>query len=153
MKKFERSLFPERGVQFEDLEASLRKCSEYQKPFRAKANSIDKINMTILVIGLIAAVIGAMVLGLYSNWGYAILAIIIYVIFGWIVNKIAKYYTNKYLKQGHFMLALLCRCEANRLYLQHNIEMRAGFMGKWIEFVTHDISITHEQIIDVMYER
>jgi hypothetical protein len=98
MKKFERSLFPERGVQFEDLEASLKKCSEYQKPFRAKANSIDKINMTILVIGLIAAVIGAMVLGLYSNWGYAILAIIIYVIFGWIVNKIAKYYTNKYLK-------------------------------------------------------
>ena len=51
------------------------------------------------------------------------------------------------------MLALLCRCEANRLYLQHNIEMRAGFMGKWIEFVTHDLSITHEQIIDVMYER
>jgi hypothetical protein len=38
------------------------------------------------------------------------------------------------------MLALYCRAENNRFYLKHNVEMRPGFLGKWIEFIVHDIS-------------
>lgn len=109
--------------------------------------------MSILISGLIASVIGAMVLGLASSWGFAILVIICYVIAGWIINKVSKHFSNKYLKQGHFILALICRCESNRLYLQHNIEMRPGFMGKWIEFVTHDAELSHGEIIEKIHER
>lgn len=36
------------------------------------------------------------------------------------------------------MLALVCRAENNRIYLKHQVEMRPGFLGKWIEFVLHD---------------
>jgi hypothetical protein len=32
------------------------------------------------------------------------------------------------------MLALYCRAENNRFFLRHNIEMRPGFLAKWIEF-------------------
>jgi hypothetical protein len=37
MKKFKKSQFPERGVEFEEFEASLKKCTEYQREYRGKA--------------------------------------------------------------------------------------------------------------------
>jgi uncharacterized membrane protein YeaQ/YmgE (transglycosylase-associated protein family) len=109
--------------------------------------------MTILIIGLIGSVIGAMVLGVQSNWGFAVLLILCYIVFGWIVNKIAKHFSNKYLKQGHFMLALICRCETNRAFIHHNIELRPGFMGKFVEFVSHDPDLELTDIIEIMFER
>jgi uncharacterized membrane protein YeaQ/YmgE (transglycosylase-associated protein family) len=109
--------------------------------------------MSILISGLIGAVVGAMVLGLQSNWGFAVVLILCCIIFGWIVNRISKHFSNKYLKQGHFMLALICRCETNRVFMQNNIEMRPGFMGKWVEFVTHDPDLQLSEIIDNMFER
>jgi hypothetical protein len=51
------------------------------------------------------------------------------------------------------MLALICRCETNRVYMQNNIEMRPGFMGKWVEFVTHDPDLDLTDIIEIMFER
>ncbi len=109
--------------------------------------------MSILICGLIGSVIGAMVLGVQSNWGFSVLLILCYIVFGWIVNRISKYFSNKYLKQGHFMLALICRCETNRVYMHNNIEMRPGFMGKWVEFVTHDPDLDLTDIIEIMFER
>jgi hypothetical protein len=32
------------------------------------------------------------------------------------------------------MLALYCRAENNRIFLKKNIELRPGFMAKWIEY-------------------
>lgn len=153
MKKFKKSQFPERGIDFEEIETSLKKCTEYQREYRGKAQKFDKINMSILICGLIGSVIGAMVLGVQSNWGFSVLLILCYIVFGWIVNRISKYFSNKYLKQGHFMLALICRCETNRVYMQNNIEMRPGFMGKWVEFVTHDPDLDLTDIIEIMFER
>ena len=37
MKKFKKSQFPERGIDFEEFETSLKKCTEYQKEYRGKA--------------------------------------------------------------------------------------------------------------------
>jgi hypothetical protein len=51
-----------------------------------------------LIIGLIGTVIGAMLLGLKSSWGYAVLVVVIYVILGWSLNRATKHYSNKYLK-------------------------------------------------------
>jgi energy-coupling factor transporter transmembrane protein EcfT len=100
--------------------------------------------MTVLVVGLAATVAACMSLGIFSNWGYAIIAAVAYIIIGLIVNKITKHFASKYLKQGHLMLGLLCRSENNRLFLKCNIEMRPGFQGKWIEFTRHDKELTPE---------
>jgi hypothetical protein len=54
--------------------------------------------MTVLMLGLAATVIGAMILGIKSSWGYAVLVVVIYVIVGWIINKLSKHFSNKYLK-------------------------------------------------------
>jgi len=51
------------------------------------------------------------------------------------------------------MLALICRCETNRVYMHHNIELRPGFMGKWVEFVIHEPELDLTDIIEIMFER
>jgi hypothetical protein len=79
-----------------------------------------------------------MVLGLYSYWVIILAVIAAYAILGVILNKLSKYLASRYLKQGHFILALVCRCENNRVFLHHNIEMRPGYQGKFIEFHFHD---------------
>ena len=79
-----------------------------------------------------------MVLGLYSYWVIILAVIAAYAILGVILNKLSKYLASRYLKQGHFILALVCRCENNRVFLHHNIEMRPGYLGKFIEFHFHD---------------
>jgi Asp-tRNA(Asn)/Glu-tRNA(Gln) amidotransferase C subunit len=72
---------------------------------------------------------------------------------GAIVNKITKELSNKYLKQAQFMLAIVCRSENNRVFLFHNIEMRPGYLGKWIEFITHDSDMDYDNIFDIMKVR
>ena len=37
------------------------------------------------------------------------------------------------------MLALFCRCENNRYYLKRKVEVRTGFLAKWIEFIIHEV--------------
>jgi len=36
------------------------------------------------------------------------------------------------------MLALFCRAENNRRYLKSNVEVRPGFLSKWIEFIIYE---------------
>ena len=106
-----------------------------------------------MITGLFATVIAAMILGLKSKWGYAVLVVVCYVILGWGINRTTKHYSNKYLKQGHFLLSLVCRSENNRVFLRHHLEMRPGFQGKWLEFLTHDTDLSVDQIIEKMMER
>jgi len=71
----------------------------------------------VLMVGLVAAVITCLFVALFSKWGYCLVAVIIYLIISLVVNKVTRDYSNKYLKQAHFMLALICRCENNRIFL------------------------------------
>lgn len=51
---------------------------------------------------------------------------------------VANWFMNKqmsaYYRMAHFVLAVFCRAENNRLYLQHGIEMRPGYNALWITF-------------------
>jgi hypothetical protein len=38
------------------------------------------------------------------------------------------------------MLALFCRAENNRRFLNSNMELRPGFLSKWIEVIVYDES-------------
>jgi hypothetical protein len=109
--------------------------------------------MGLLMFGLVATGISCLCVGLLSNWAYSLVAIIIYVVLGVIVNKITKHFSNKYLKQGHFMLGLICRSENNRVFLHHNVEVRPGYLGKWVEFLTYDDDMPIENILEMMRDR
>jgi hypothetical protein len=111
------------------------------------------VNIFVLVAGLLATVIACLCVALLSKWGYCLVVVIIYVVMAAIVNKITKELSNKYLKQAQFMLAIVCRSENNRVFLFHNIEMRPGYLGKWIEFITHDSDMDYDNIFDIMKVR
>ena len=49
------------------------------------------------------------------------------------------------------MLALHCRAENNKLYIKKNIEMRPGFLAKWIE--CHIYSGEGETVLEKMKKR
>ena len=55
-------------------------------------------------------------------------------------------------RMSQFLLAVFCRVENNRLYLRNGIEMRPGFLGKWIEFTSLDVG-EYEDIIQYMRGR
>ena len=88
--------------------------------------------MAFLMIGLILTVAACLFVSLYDNWAYSLVAVVIYVISGVIVNKLTKHLSNRYLRKGHFMLAAICRIENNRVFLRHKVEVRPGFLGKWV---------------------
>jgi hypothetical protein len=48
-------------------------------------------------------------------------------------------------------LAVICRAENNRYYLKRNVEMRPGYLAKWIEFNVLDPS--KESPLDMIQKR
>ena len=69
-----------------------------------------------------------------GNWGRLMMFILIYLILVPIIYKASKCYQSKLLRQAHFILAVLCRSENNRYYLKRGVEVRPGYLGRWIEF-------------------
>jgi hypothetical protein len=53
---------------------------------------------------------------------------------------------------SQFLLSIFCRAENNRLYLKQGVEVRPGFLGKWIEFTCLEGNETDE-IISQMRQR
>ena len=51
------------------------------------------------------------------------------------------------------MLGLVCRSENNRVFLKHNVEMRPGYLGKWVEFISHDPDLPIEALLEIMKDR
>jgi len=62
-----------------------------------------------------------------------------------------KYSYNKHLRNSHFLLAVFCRAENNRHYLGLGLELRPGFLGKWIEISIVDTGAHRvEQLGDII---
>ena len=80
----------------------------------------------------------SMVGGILYHWLLSFLVVLLFFVSVGAAYFTFKYFQNKYLRQAHFMLALFCRSENNRYYLEKNVELRPGFLAKWIEFTIHE---------------
>ena len=60
-------------------------------PYRGKAQKLEIINHTVLAIALLLTIIASVCVGLFSHWGYIIVAIVAFLIVGIIFNKIMKF--------------------------------------------------------------
>ena len=101
-------------------------------------SKLEKINLAVVIGGLIFTIAMSMSLGISYHWSISLAFILSYFIYSGISIFIVKSKSNRYLRQSHFLLAVYCRAENNRLYLRKNVEMRPGFLGKWIEFNIYD---------------
>jgi hypothetical protein len=85
-------------------------------------------------VTLIIFFIVAIVVGLESeNWLWCAFVIGMYIFVVIVTVYFMKYAYNKALRQSNFLLAVFCRAENNRHYLNLGLELRPGFLGKWIE--------------------
>jgi len=45
------------------------------------------------------------------------------------------------------MLSVICRAENNRYYLRRGVEVRPGYLGKWVEFNVLDLEENNKRNI------
>ena len=69
-----------------------------------------------------------------ASWGWMFLYLLFYFLYVIVVYKICKYFQCKLLRQAHFVLSVVCRAENNRYYLKKGVEIRPGYLAKWVLF-------------------
>lgn len=103
-------------------------------PFAKEIHNYDKILGVFLSAGLFVVLFFSILLGLLSSWNIAIVLCSIYFFFLLAVISWVKKKQNQVHKYLIFNLALVCRNETDRYFAQHEISVKPGFQGKWIEF-------------------
>ena len=82
--------------------------------------------------------------------------IAIYFVLVYIMQKVVKRFQNSLLRQAHFVLAVVCRAENNRYYLKRGVEVRPGYLARWIEFICLEIDKESEsgaQALEIIQKR
>jgi len=62
------------------------------------------------------------------------LIVALYLLIFLVVITVLKYRSSYQMRMSQFLISVFCRAENNRLYLRRGVEVRPGFLGKWIEF-------------------
>eukprot|EP00347_Sterkiella_histriomuscorum_P007568 403348417 len=148
--KYKKCNLEDKGVTLEDLQNSIMNASIYLRAYRGAVTRLDRINLINILVGLAVTIALSMSIGITIHWAFSLIFIVIYFFFAFISIKITKRKSNRYLRQAHFMLAVYCRSENNRFFMRKNIEMRPGFLGRWIEF---NIYNPKEQQLEIYSEQ
>ena len=116
----------------------------------AKLNRIQSYLMTAFTV-IILVIVCALGITL-ENWLWVLVTLIVY---GFIVSLIIFIRKSKSaldLQIAHLQLSLFLRAENNRYYLRNGIELRPGYLAKWIQ-VTILLSNDPATIINGITER
>ena len=90
---------------------------------------MDRLNLIVIALGFVLTIIGSTVSGILFNWMYCLLYISLYFVGVGFLMLSLKLISNRFLRNGHFVLAVFCRSENNRHYLKYNVELRPGFLA------------------------
>ena len=111
---------------------------------------MERINMTILILGFILTVVGSILGGTMYHWVFSLIIMFAYFMIASITYYVFKTLQNRSLRQSHFLLAMFCRAENNRYYLSRSVEMRPGFLAAWVEFLIHEPPEEEDSATDVL---
>lgn len=116
-------------------------------PYRGRISGIEKKkNIIIFAVSVLLIIIGIS-LGVFSNkWIWTILFLILCITAYFTASYFIKTKQHADLRLSHFLLAVFCRAENNRLYLKQGVELRPGYLGKWIEFEIMDLEETGDPV-------
>lgn len=138
VKKFRRSTLERHSVDFLDFEQTIQVATKCLEPYRGVVARLERANLIVIIIGFVITVAASMLSGILQSWTYCLLYISLYFVAMAAVMVGIKIASNKYLRQAHFALALFCRSENNRFYLERRVELRPGFLGKWLQVIAHN---------------
>lgn len=89
------------------------------------------------VVFLIIAIWAGMTSG---NWIWTAFLTALFVLLAALTIYCVKFAYSRALRQSHLLLSLFCRVENNRMYLKLGLEIRPGYLAKWIEILVVDQS-------------
>ena len=117
----------------DDLEDSIKRASALNHKYLGKYTKMERMkNIALLVVGVIFLIV-AIVIGMNGDFVGAFFLVLAYLFVVILAFYLVRLFTSKLFRDGQFLLAIFCRAENNRFYLNHGIELRPGFLGQWIE--------------------
>jgi len=141
---FNKTHFQQKEVSLEELEDTLNKATLIVDNYRGELARRDrKILYYLLGAGVFCFFLAILVGMLMQNtdsspWFLTAFIVVLYLAGIYGVKLYFQHKSSYEYRMSQFLLAVFCRVENNRLYLRHGIEMRPGFLGKWIEFSSID---------------
>jgi hypothetical protein len=128
-------LFETKGITVGDIEETLRQATLFVKSYLGRFALIDKIKNIVLGVGFAVFLCASIGTGMASDsYGAAAGVMIFYIIACFAAFWAVRYVSHKLFRNSQFALAMLCRAENNRFYLHNGVELRPGYLGRWIEF-------------------
>lgn len=104
------------------------------KKYRCQVLKIDYAVAAAGLLGMfIVILIGINTYGT-MHLGWMVLLLLFYIMQLVFISRIGKCFTSKWLRQAHFVLSVVCRAENNRYYLKRGVEVRPGYLARWVEF-------------------
>ena len=95
----------------------------------SKANRIQSFFISSIILVIIICAIGISL----SSWIWCLLVLAIYGLAMATIVFMRKSKTAIPLQSAHLQLSLFLRAENNRFYIRNGVELRPGFLAKWIE--------------------
>lgn len=127
----------ERDISLEDIEDTLRRATDIVNDYRGALGRRNKIVQIAIFVAGLAMLFSSVIIGYTrdDDYWWPMFLVIVYLFSVLIVITIFKYRSSYKMRMSQFLLSIFCRAENNRLYLRHGVEIRPGFLGKWIEFI------------------
>ena len=151
-KNIHKVKFHEKGISESEIESTILSAKVALDPFLGAMSRRLKIKYIFLTAFFVLSVGLAIMAGLVDalngkkgsyRWFWPAFILTIFLVAAFTANFFFNRRLSHYYRNAHFVLALFCRAENNRLYLPHGIEMRPGYNGLWVTFEiinTNDLS-------------
>ena len=115
----------------------MRRATDIVNDYRGALGRRNKIVQIAIFVAGLAMLFSSVIIGYTrdDDYWWPMFLVIVYLFSVLIVITIFKYRSSYKMRMSQFLLSIFCRAENNRLYLRHGVEIRPGFLGKWIEFI------------------
>lgn len=142
LKKYQFMNFLQCGITEQEIDETLNNAEQSIAPFLGVLSKQERIKILIYVcvfifmvtIAVLAGYVGSIRKIGNARWFWPVFLMFIYFVGVFISNYVHNRRLSQYYRMAHFVMAVFCRVENNRLYLKHGIELRPGFNGLWLTF-------------------
>lgn len=132
--------FGEHGIKEEEIVNTVAKASLLLKEYRGKIGKKERIRILVLfVMAVVMLIIAIPVSVVKENFTLLVVFIVLWFFALFSSTYYFKLLSSEVLRQSQFILAVHCRGENNRLYLRRGVELRPGYLAKWIQITVLDL--------------
>lgn len=155
-EQFSDSRVKQNGITINEIMGTVKEANKVIQDSRGEIIKLERINMGAILGGaaLFVLLTFISVAAQKKWWSFLIIYLILYVVGVVTLNGHVQRKVVTHLRKAHFMLALFCRSENNRLYLSKFCEVRPGYTAKFIVFNAHPVDIENpSNIIKIINQR